>query len=64
MLLKVGRDSRWEDGGFILGAQMEEWYPEKEIVRSKLVALAALTCLCLYSSELRCVLFGMQFTDF
>lgn len=29
-------DSRWEDEGFILSAEMKEWYPEKEIIRSKL----------------------------
>ena len=38
MLLKVevDREIRWENGGFILSAEMEEGYPEKEVVRSKL----------------------------
>lgn len=35
----------WEEGGFVLSAEMEEWYPEKEIIRSVKVVLTALTCL-------------------
>lgn len=35
----------WEEGGFVLSAEVEEWYPEKEIIRSVKVVFAALTCL-------------------